>query len=166
MTLSEIGAIGELIGGVGVIITLIYLAAQIRQNTKQQQFASSSSLWEGLSRAYDPAYLGENMSTYRKALAGEQITPDEYTTFVFLSFRTFSHFYQIFDSHQKGFIEDGTLVMNRNVIVNFLAAPGVRKYWKDIGLSMFTTEYCEWVESAIPEADKLPDQYKFWKGTA
>ena len=34
MTIQDMGAVGELIGGIAVIITLIYLAAQIRQNTK------------------------------------------------------------------------------------------------------------------------------------
>lgn len=33
MTIMELGAIGELLGAVGVIATLIYLAMQIRQNT-------------------------------------------------------------------------------------------------------------------------------------
>ena len=34
MTLMELGAIGEFLGAIGVIITLIYLAVQIRQNTR------------------------------------------------------------------------------------------------------------------------------------
>jgi len=33
MTIQDLGAIGELIGSIGVILTLIYLAVQIRQNT-------------------------------------------------------------------------------------------------------------------------------------
>ncbi len=33
MTIMELGALGELLGAIGVIITLIYLAAQIKQNT-------------------------------------------------------------------------------------------------------------------------------------
>ncbi len=35
MTIQDWGAIGELVGGVAVIVTLIYLAFQIRQNTRQ-----------------------------------------------------------------------------------------------------------------------------------
>lgn len=33
MTIMELGALGELLGAVGVIVTLIYLAVQIKQNT-------------------------------------------------------------------------------------------------------------------------------------
>jgi len=35
MTIQDWGAIGELVGGVAVIVTLIYLALQVRQNTRQ-----------------------------------------------------------------------------------------------------------------------------------
>ncbi len=35
MTIQDWGSIGELVGGVAVIVTLIYLALQVRQNTRQ-----------------------------------------------------------------------------------------------------------------------------------
>ena len=35
MTIQDWGAIGDLVGGVAVIVTLIYLALQVRQNTRQ-----------------------------------------------------------------------------------------------------------------------------------
>lgn len=34
MTIQDLGAIGDLIGGVAVVVTLVYLALQIKQNTK------------------------------------------------------------------------------------------------------------------------------------
>ncbi len=34
-TIQDLGAIGEFIGAIGVVITLVYLAYQIRQNTSQ-----------------------------------------------------------------------------------------------------------------------------------
>ena len=37
MTITELGAIGEFVGAIGVIATLIYLAMQIRQNTKAME---------------------------------------------------------------------------------------------------------------------------------
>jgi hypothetical protein len=42
MNWEAIGAIGELLGAAGVIITLIYLAIQIRQNTASQKHESIS----------------------------------------------------------------------------------------------------------------------------
>ncbi len=37
MNIMELGALGEFVGSIGVIVTLIYLAIQIRQNTAQQK---------------------------------------------------------------------------------------------------------------------------------
>jgi len=34
MTIQDLGAIGDLVGGVAVLATLVYLAMQIKQNTK------------------------------------------------------------------------------------------------------------------------------------
>jgi hypothetical protein len=51
MDIMELGAIGELVGGVAVIATLIYLALQVRDNTRSlratgtQQFADSLNGW-------------------------------------------------------------------------------------------------------------------------
>ncbi len=35
MSIMELGAIGELVGGIAVLVTLIFIAVQIRQNTHQ-----------------------------------------------------------------------------------------------------------------------------------
>ena len=35
MTLAELGSLGEFVGAIGVVATLVYLAYQIRQNTHQ-----------------------------------------------------------------------------------------------------------------------------------
>ena len=43
MDLDALGNIGDFLGGMGVVVTLVYLAAQIRQNTKQLR-ANAESL--------------------------------------------------------------------------------------------------------------------------
>jgi hypothetical protein len=37
MDIMELGAIGELVGGAAVLVTLVYLALQVRQGTSQSQ---------------------------------------------------------------------------------------------------------------------------------
>jgi len=41
MNLLELGALGDLIGGVAVILTLLYLAVQVRHNTISLQTSAS-----------------------------------------------------------------------------------------------------------------------------
>ncbi len=48
MNWDAIGAVGEVVGGVAVIATLLYLAIQIRQNAQSVRNAASLSVNEGL----------------------------------------------------------------------------------------------------------------------
>ena len=44
MTVIELGALGEFIGSIVVMLTLIYLAVQVRQNTAQQKREETVSI--------------------------------------------------------------------------------------------------------------------------
>jgi len=44
MTIQDWGAIGELVGGAAVVVTLIYLAFQIRQNTRAIRLSTSHAV--------------------------------------------------------------------------------------------------------------------------
>ena len=44
MTLIELGALGEFVGAIGVIATLVYLAVQIRQNTRSLEASQRLAL--------------------------------------------------------------------------------------------------------------------------
>jgi hypothetical protein len=48
MSIQDWGAIGEILGAVAVIITLLYLATQIRQNTRSLRSAASSAVNDAL----------------------------------------------------------------------------------------------------------------------
>jgi hypothetical protein len=42
-TVQDFGAVGEFVGAIGVVVTLVYLAYQIRQNTFQLEWVAFSS---------------------------------------------------------------------------------------------------------------------------
>ena len=59
MTLQDLGAIGELVGGIAVVITLIYIAVQLRQNNRllrfsMMDFVATSNDWEASKLIDDP----------------------------------------------------------------------------------------------------------------
>jgi hypothetical protein len=59
MSWDGIGAVGELVGALGVIVSLVYLAAQIRQNsqvvrTATRQAVSTSQMEIGMQLASNP----------------------------------------------------------------------------------------------------------------
>ena len=44
MTIMELGALGELLGAIGVIATLVYLAVQVKQNTRSLEASQRLAL--------------------------------------------------------------------------------------------------------------------------
>ena len=44
MDIMELGAIGELVGGVAVLVTLVYLAVQVRHGAKATRYATTQNL--------------------------------------------------------------------------------------------------------------------------
>ena len=62
MDIQDLGAIGELVGAIAVVISLFYLAFQIRANTKSIQGSSYQDLlvlFQGVNnQAYDPEFSG------------------------------------------------------------------------------------------------------------
>ena len=69
MSIQDLGAIGEVVGSIGVILTLIYLAVQIRQNTAAMEESQRLSKVDAMFRRNDQmektmvqGALSENMS--------------------------------------------------------------------------------------------------------
>lgn len=56
MTIQDWGAIGEILGAIGVMLTLIYLARQIRENSRQMRVSSLTSINHLINEAWDPIY--------------------------------------------------------------------------------------------------------------
>ncbi len=53
MTLEDLGNIGEFVGAIGVVVTLIYLAVQIRQNTKSLRSSTFQEAIRDAARSID-----------------------------------------------------------------------------------------------------------------
>ena len=62
LTIQDLGALGELVGGAAVIITLIYLAFQMRQNTLAIKVASYGAHAATLSRFLHNTAMDEGLS--------------------------------------------------------------------------------------------------------
>lgn len=62
MNWEAIGAIGEIAGAAGVIITLIYLAVQLRQNTKASKITSIQNSMENSARFSEILSTDDNLA--------------------------------------------------------------------------------------------------------
>lgn len=122
-----IGAIGEIVGAAGVIVTLAYLARQIRQsNIAARQEATRETLDLNDRVLADLAKNPQLASLFRRGLADEpDLTPDEVmqlrTTFLRLSF-----LWQRMHEHES----EMEVRMGATAPAEIVGAPG---FWKWFG---------------------------------
>jgi hypothetical protein len=78
MDLEAFGSIGDFVGGIGVIVSLLYLAVQIRQNTKAVR---SSSYHQAAEQTWNYCLVVAQDATLAELLAkrssGQSLTPAE-----------------------------------------------------------------------------------------
>jgi hypothetical protein len=77
MNWEAIGAIGEVLGAVGVVATLGYLAFQLRQNNKLLSAQARYSLRVLRSDVADSILAAHVLEAIHKYAAGEDVTPAE-----------------------------------------------------------------------------------------
>ena len=80
MDLTQLANLGEFIGGVAVLVTLVYLALQVRSTQRQLNDQSLTSAFQTLYDAYQPFFMGENHDLINAGLTQErEFSPSEAT---------------------------------------------------------------------------------------
>ena len=134
MNWDAIGAVGELVGGLVVILSIFYLARQIKQNTKQTQLASAQAINSSNDSAFDPIYIPENTAVFtRGQLSYSSLSDEEKILFDMLMTRLIASF-------------DTTTFQFKNGAFDAQLYWGLAKF-----MSTFTTSPggAEWLETRI-----------------
>jgi hypothetical protein len=131
MSLEDLGNIGELIAAFGVIISLVYLAYQIRQNTRALHSASYAQSTEqawlvNVAVAQDAALA----RLFSEVASGNALTPEEESQYSAAMSNLFFGLENLFRQYEQGLIDSDTW---ENVVVNGLAklSPSVWERWRD-----------------------------------
>lgn len=90
-SLDALGNLGEFIGAVGVVVSLIYLALQLRQNTSSVRAASFNSMVQNSIRLLEHGFADSEFATFLdraeadpdSLTAAERLRWDSYMTAVF-----------------------------------------------------------------------------------
>jgi hypothetical protein len=122
MTIQDWGAIGELVGGAAVVVTLIYLALQVRQNTQamdenrrlalaQTYQMRADALQDMLVRAADSRHIGPiiiklTQAGYPEDVASlDLLTPEERGRFRLWQIAQETHWDNMLYQYQQGFLD-------------------------------------------------------------
>jgi len=123
MTLMELGALGEFVGAIAVVITLGYLAVQIRQNTQamqenrrlalaQRYQMRADALQDMLVHAAESEHIGPVITKLTEigypedVRSLEQLTPIERGRFRQWQIAQQTHWDNMFYQYQQGYIDE------------------------------------------------------------
>lgn len=132
MTLIELGALGDLVASLGVIATFIYLALQMRQNTKAIRLSTSHAVTGELQHLYSLMASDQGLSeviiqaAQKPHLSGA--TRLRFTTFASNAMRVYENAFLLKhdDSISKAHWEGITRMM-----IDFTSWPAFSEYWQD-----------------------------------
>ena len=148
MNWDAIGAIAELLGAVGVILTLVYLATQIRQNTSSSRTTAEVSFgqdfidWHARISAQP-----EQGRIWDAAMENpDALSKDEVRRFIWLIAELFLIFEGQYKLFQKAYISADSWQSKTDMMLGFLQNSLVEQWWNK-RMTPFSTEFIEYIES-------------------
>ena len=133
MTISELGSIGEFIASIAVLITLMVLVVETRNNTRILIRANARATYDQEGDALRAAMDGEIAEIYiRGHNEGlNSLTPVERYRFD-LTLVTWLHAVEsAYDDHRDGYYPADKLEPFENAVAGFLTTPGGSAWWME-----------------------------------
>jgi len=157
MSLEDLGNIGDFIGGIAVVVTLIYLATQIRQNTSAVRTASRQEIASGF-RAVNRLSMDPNAAqAYAEGLREYPDMPFKERSLFGSMLTDHALFFQgAFALYESGQLEEGTYKAYLDWFACNLATPGGGAWWDEIGRPFLFKRPVEAVDARLTEG-RLPD---------
>ena len=151
MTLEQLGNIGELVGGIAVVASLLYVAVQLRQNTSiTKSYARQSIAARASEFQLAVAQNDEILAVVTKLFRHEELSPNEEVRLHFFLGCLFRATEEAFLQHREGFLEDEYWNKRGNLMLNYLRYPGIFESWQDRFRSTYHSAFVAWVESQFP----------------
>ena len=158
MTIQEWGAVGELIGGVAVLITLVYLALQLRRTTRVAHRQIYSDGAAAISKfSFNLAQNPELHSLYRRTLLEPQtLNSDE----LLRGRAVIESYFALMEGYYLHNVEYGEKLAQERwsrVLRRILSISGGSAYWV-VNKWKFHDEFVDYIDSLQAEAEKVINQ--------
>ncbi len=160
MTIQDLGSIGEFVAAIATLITLVYLALQIRQNTKITR--AEMFQHHALSVQGQLTHLGSSAHASRVFNAGlrgwTDLAEDEQGQFSLIMAGTFQGFQSVFWQYRSGLLAEDLWQSYQSNLSWYLARAGVREWWKH-GAQWVSEPFAALVTDMLAELDKASSRH-------
>ena len=170
MSLQDLGGLGEFIGSIAVVLSLLYLAVQIRQNTKAERATSRQTILDTFYAAlWDLGASSERQRVLKAGFANfETLSDQDKAIFQLTLLRYIGNLYNGILLRQSDMVDEETFSIIANTAVSTLATAGGRQWWEASrdGSSPTIRDY---IDRRLADTDDLPppltDSSPWWRST-
>jgi hypothetical protein len=157
---QAIGAIGEIAGALAVFASLVYLALQIRQNTRAIRGSAERETISLINNALQPIPQSlENSKLHSRGIFQfKELAPAEQVQFHHTISATFIAYESALYQHKAGLIGDEIYTRILNNLKGWFRFPGIVDWWEMWG-DAYSDDFKELVDARIRPETEVVD----WK---
>lgn len=132
MTLETLSQLGEFVGGFGVVFSLVYLAVQVRSNTRSQRADMTARILDRMaSQQHTYAFDPEASKFFSRAITNPTgLTLDERNQFAWLMTEFLSAMEFLMQQYKAGNVDEQTWLRWSSTLDWWLTFPGIQAFWK------------------------------------
>jgi len=158
MSLNDLANLGQIIGAVAVVISLFYVASQIRQNTNAVRSATAQAVHEHFAKWYHLVAADDELAQIVANGLRDygSLSEKERVRFIaaFMAFLSYSQ--NAFLKWREGLLALPLWMGWEHVILNLVGAPGGKAFWKDRAY-MFGDEFRRYIDNDLMNRTPHPD---------
>jgi hypothetical protein len=157
MNWTAITAFAEVVGAAAVVISLVYLAMQIRQNTRAVRGAMYDSMvCTNIEFLHALAVDGALAAKFERAVdEWGTLAPDDQRQANFVFFQMFRLWENAYYQSRQGTLEPWLWQSWRHLMLSYFGRAGVQNWWHS-RRKVFSADYREFLESAPQLEDPMP----------
>ena len=151
MNWEAAGAIGEIVGALGVMASLLYLATQIKASSISSKVEAKLTT-TGFMTGFNSNFINdpELYDIWTRAHKGvEDFTPQELARFTNLNFNAVWFFSAAHYQKRMGTLGSGEWFELQAMMEYYLSNKGVRDWWERFAASRVDPHYVQYVEAEI-----------------
>ncbi|MDH4289945.1 MAG: hypothetical protein OEV65_14490 [Aquincola sp.] len=147
MSLQDLGSIGNLIGAIAVVVSLVYLAIQVRQNTRAVRASTERAIF-AQNMDFDRMVVSDpelNRIWILGRSKPDQLTEEQARRFRRLMSMYYRHFEDLYFQHQDALVGNRVFDAWRTIGMELSRQPGAVLWWERYS-GVLTEEFRHFVE--------------------
>ncbi len=161
MNWEAVGTVAETIAAIGVIVTLFYLARQIRESNVNDRVSANQEVGRDYASHLSTIMADENIASFIKGLNSyADLTPEERYKFDFCMAGYLNIAEVIIYHHEGSRMFEELDMITGNFGPRVFAYPGAREWWEHGHKEGFADSTKEWVDLMFQEYQGTPG---FWQ---